>query len=311
VIDFQVAYLRFPRGLAIVGAGLFGLLVLLLFGFLAAQAVGQFTDRLDAYVQKLNDVLRDLADWPFLRKLGVRADAQAGPLLGISEDTTRHLLTSLLGAIVDIISTGALVLVFMLFMLLGRHQGVRAPTSVLAEVENRVRYYLLKMVGLSALTGLLVGLTLAAFGVELAWAFGFLTFLLNFIPNVGSIIATLLPLPVIWLSPDLPIVARVLAVAAPGAIQFVIGSAIQPRVLGGALDLHPVAVLMALIFFGMIWGIVGAFLALPITGVIKIVLARIPATRPAAAVLAGDLTVLAQPAAAAASAATGQRAHGA
>jgi AI-2 transport protein TqsA len=81
-------------------------------------------------------------------------------------------------------------------------------------------------------------------------------------------------------------------VSLPAAIQFVIGNLIQPRAQGASLELHPVVVLMALVFFGMIWGMVGAFLATPITAVIKIVLERIPVTQPLAAAMAGDLDVL-------------------
>jgi AI-2 transport protein TqsA len=78
-------------------------------------------------------------------------------------------------------------------------------------------------------------------------------------------------------------------VAIPAALQFLIGSLIQPRIMGRSQKLHPVVILLALIFFGTIWGIVGAVLAVPITGVLKIALERIPATRLAAAWLEGNL----------------------
>jgi AI-2 transport protein TqsA len=58
------------------------------------------------------------------------------------------------------------------------------------------------------------------------------------------------------------------------------------------LDLHPVVIVLALIFFGMIWGLMGAFLATPITAVVRIIFERIPITRPLAAMLAGNLDVL-------------------
>src|SRR5208283_1287364 len=129
-------------------------------------------------------------------------------------------------------------------------------------------------------------------GVEFAWVFGLLAFLLNFVPSIGAIIASLLPLPVILLSPDMSLTAKVLAIVIPAAIQIVIGSFVQPRVQGHALDLHPVVIVLALIFFGMIWGLMGAFLATPITAVVRIIFARIPITRPLADMLAGNLDVL-------------------
>ncbi len=131
--------------------------------------------------------------------------------------------------------------------------------------------------------------------MEFAWVFALLAFFLNFIPSVGAIVASLLPLPVILLSPDLSIAVRVLAIVLPAIIHFVIGSFVQPKMQGSALDLHPVVIVLALIFFGMIWGVMGAFLATPITAVVRIILGRIPFTRPLAEMLAGNLDVLAEP----------------
>jgi AI-2 transport protein TqsA len=295
VIEFQVKYLRAPRGLALLGAGAVGLLSLLLLGYLTAVEVGVMTRHFEEY----RDRLAQLTDQavPALDGLGIHSRRGLDQARTIADGAGRQVLAALLGALTDLVSTGALVIVFMIFMLLGRAGPPYDPTSLLGEIEGRVRRYVVRMVGLSALTGLLVGLVLAALGVRFALVFGFLTFLLNFIPNVGSIIATLLPVPVVLLSPELSTAVQVLAVALPGAIQFLIGSLIQPRYYGDALDLHPVTVLLALVFFGTVWGIIGAFLAMPITGVIRIILGRIPATRPLAGLMAGDLEALTRPAA--------------
>ncbi len=183
-------------------------------------------------------------------------------------------------------------MMFVLFLLLGRKSGSRSSTNMLAEIETSVKRYIVSTIFLSTVTGLLLGLTLTLLGVEFAWVFGLLAFLLNFVPSVGAIIASLLPLPVILLSPDMSLTAKVLAVVVPAIIQFVIGSFVQPRVQGHALDLHPVVIVLALIFFSMIWGLMGAFLATPVTAVVRIIFARIPVTRPLAGMLAGNLDVL-------------------
>ena len=125
--------------------------------------------------------------------------------------------------------------------------------------------------------------------MELALVFGVLAFLLNFIPSIGSVISTLLPLPVIFLSEEMSDAAKVLAIAIPGGLQFAIGSILEPKVMGESLDLHPVVVLLGLIFFGMIWGIVGMILATPMVAVLRIVLERIEMTAPVGNVLAGRL----------------------
>ena len=152
--------------------------------------------------------------------------------------------------------------------------------------------YISETVFFAALTGILVGATLAILKVEFAWVFGFLTFLLNFIPTLGSLLAILLPLPMILIDSHMSVPAKILAVAIPATIQFIIGNVVVPKVQGKSLDLHPVTVMLALIFFGQTWGMVGAFLATPITAVIKIVFERIPATKPVADLLAGKLDFL-------------------
>ena len=139
---------------------------------------------------------------------------------------------------------------------------------------------------------MLVGTVLAILGIDLALVFGLLAFLLNFIPSVGSLIATLLPLPVVVVSPDISATTAVLAIAVPGTIQFAIGNVIEPKVMGDALDLHPVVILLALIFWGVLWGIVGMLLATPMTAVMKILFEKIELTAPIADLLAGRLDAL-------------------
>jgi AI-2 transport protein TqsA len=197
-------------------------------------------------------------------------------------------LEALAASAVGVLSGGGLVLIFVLFLLFGGRPGVRSEASLLGEIEARAQRYILQMVGFSALTGLLVWLALAAFGVDFAFAFGFIAFLLNFIPTIGPLLATVLPVPVVLLDPRLSVVEKVLALALPAAVQCAF-AVIQPRVQGKAQELHPVTTMAALVFFGSIWGVVGAALAVPVTGVIKIILSRVPTTRPVAEWMAGNV----------------------
>jgi AI-2 transport protein TqsA len=159
-------------------------------------------------------------------------------------------------------------------------------------VETRIKRYVLTMLVTSGITGVLVGLVLTVLKVRFGWMFGFLAFMLNFIPSIGSIIATILPLPVALIDPQLGIVSKVLVLAIPGGIQFVIGNLLQPKLMGESLHLHPVVVLLSLIFFGTIWGIIGMFLAAPITAVVMIFLQRFGYTRALADLAAGKTDML-------------------
>jgi AI-2 transport protein TqsA len=207
---------------------------------------------------------------------------------GVSQKTVDAVLSSLLTTLASVLSNGFLVLVYTMFLIAGRTwKKDAAAVGVWAAIEARIKRYIILKVGLCAVTGTIVGAVLGILGVKLAFAFGFFAFILNFIPSIGSIVATALPLPMVLVDPALSPAVRVLAIAIPGAVQFVVGNVIEPKLLGESLDLHPIAILSGLIFFGMVWGIVGMFVAAPILAVAKILCERGALTRPIAELLAG------------------------
>ena len=141
---------------------------------------------------------------------------------------------------------------------------------------------------MSLATGLLSGIIFTVFGVELALMFAILTVLFNFIPNVGSLIAMALPIPVLFL--QFGIGWEFFAVLILCSLtQMLIGNVIEPKWMGDSMDLHPITVLIGLMFWGLVWGIPGMFLAVPITAIIKIILARLEPTRGIAELLAGRI----------------------
>ena len=298
VITFQVARLRAPQPLAVAGAVLFAILMIVIIGIplgiLINKARPVFQQRLDQFVVSAAHVL-PLERFGFKSPLITPTPPPGTPTPAPSwpDQATNWLFSAIGSAVGEVtgVATGTLlVIIFTLFILLGR-RGERRQSSrgMRAEIEARVQLYISQMVLLSAIAGIAVGIVLAVLGVPFAPVFGFLAFLLNFIPTIGSIVATLLPLPIILLSPEMGLTAKTLAIAIPAAMQIYLGNAVQPRVLGNALDLHPIVVLISLIFWGMIWGVAGAFLATPMTAVLRIVLEKIPATRPLAELLAGRL----------------------
>ena len=134
------------------------------------------------------------------------------------------------------------------------------------------------------------------FDVQLAAGWGVLTFLLNFIPTVGSIIATIPPvvMAIIQFSPGLFKPAMVLFSLA--AIQITIGNIITPKVVGDRLGVSPVVILLSLLLWGMIWGIPGALLSTPIISIIKIVCENIPSLHSIAVLIGSGESVRKLPA---------------
>jgi len=321
-IDIQMKWLHIPRRTAILTTVLFGCAVLALGALFVTKAANQIVDNKDVYGKQLRQGLVRvhgfISDW-YTRDPNDPdrpakdpndpdrpADdsnkpnslfANPNELIRILSDYVRRLLSDTASSIMSLIQNGLLVLIFMIFMIAGKGTHKAPEGSLWWEIEIRIKRYIITILVTSGITGILVGLTLSILGVQLGgvklgWMFGFLAFMLNFIPNIGSVIATFLPLPVALIDPELGIISKILVLAIPGTIQFVIGNLLQPKMMGESLDLHPVVVLMSLIFFGTLWGIIGMFLAVPITAVVKIFLQRFGYTRVIADLAAGKTDVL-------------------
>jgi AI-2 transport protein TqsA len=288
LIDFQMRYLRSPRWLAVLTTLIVGFLILYLLATLVTASVAQLSGNTESYQQQITVLWNRALDSLPLERFGLDPDNIAASLPFSPGQILGGALVGVTRALVDLVSKGFLVLVFLFFLLNGTSAAQSLP-DVWAEVAHKIQRYIVAKVMISAVTGVAVGSVLAMLGVDLALVFGLLAFLLNFIPSIGSVVATLLPLPVVIFSPELGTTAALLAILIPGVIQLVIGNVVDPLVMGESLDLHPVAIVVSLIFWGMIWGVVGMLLAAPIAAILKLLLERLELTRPLANLLAGRL----------------------
>lgn len=293
LLEFETETLRLPRTVAILLTMVMTFFVFALVAAFVSDSVRALAANAPSYEQKVSDLV-DLA----LSVLPYEGDAVKQrviePFQEISAGTVTIVLRQLTSQVTSVLSRSFLVLMFVLFLLIGSSGAPGSPTGVWLEIISRVKRYVIVKGLVSATTGTLVGVTLWALGVDLAFVFGLLAFMLNIIPSVGSVIATLLPLPMVIVSPETSVLTAVLAITIPGTIQIVIGNMIEPKIMGESLDLHPATVLMSLIFWGMLWGIVGALLAVPMTAVLKILLERLEPTRPFAEIMAGRLPAATQ-----------------
>lgn len=286
LIDLQILKLRFPRPLAIASTLLLGLVLFSLLWWLVASSVAEMQSNVSEYQENLEQLLTDVSD-----KLDIDRDRLLEPLTKFRDQDLGAIVVTTMGETMSILSQGFLVLIFTVFMLLGRDVQTSPTDDFQGEVESKVQRYLIVKVGVSSLTGAMVWIILHLLGVPLAMVFGLLSFMLNFIPNIGSAIACLLPLPIVLVSPDISSASKVLAIALPAAVQFTVGNVIEPKMMGKSLDLHPVAVLGALIFWGMLWGMPGMLMAAPMTSVAKILFGQWEITQPIADLLAGNIGV--------------------
>ncbi len=286
LIDVQTRW-RIPLPLAVASAVIFSVLLLTLVGIIVSVSVTRLVGNVALYQQQIGVLISNALDRLPLEQLGI----DESYLLGQMPSQVGAALLGTGNALIDILSNGFLVVVFVIFLLIGR--SGQAPTSaLLEEVEERVKRYVGVKFLISLATAFSVGTVLQLLGIPFALMFGLLVFLLNFIPSVGSVIATLMPLPVVLVQPEISTASAVLAIALPGAIQITLGNFIEPKIYGESLDLHPVVTLMSLVLWGTLWGVVGMFLAAPMAAVIKIFLARLEHTAPIAEAMGGRLDAL-------------------
>ena len=170
------------------------------------------------------------------------------------------------------------VMLFVLYLLYEQNRGSspNSPNStsrLRQEIDDQIQRYLTLKLLISAVVGGCVWLLLGPIlRVRMSHLFALFTFILNFIPNAGPLVATLLPLPVVILDPSLMPVSKVLSIVGPVFIHAVVGNVVEPQVFGASLELHPVTVLLALAFWYLVWGSAGAILSVPITASLRIVL---------------------------------------
>ena len=131
---------------------------------------------------------------------------------------------------------------------------------------------------MSLLTGILTYFILLAFDVDFPILWAFLTFLLNYIPYIGSFIATLLPA-VFAIFQFQSLLIFVWIFLAVQAVQIAVGNILEPKIMGRTLNLSPLGVLVALAFWGIIWGVLGMIVSVPITSILVITASRIPTLR--------------------------------
>jgi AI-2 transport protein TqsA len=167
--------------------------------------------------------------------------------------------------------------------------GAFGPAAIEAagDVASRLQTYMLVRFGMSVLTGLGFWAFTALYGLDLAREWGVIAFVLNFIPFIGSFVATLLPT-IFAAAQYQSLSSAVWVFLGLNVVQFVVGSYIEPRVAGRAVSVSPFMVLFAVFFWGMLWGIAGAFIGVPILIALVGLCARSSSTRGIAIALSAD-----------------------
>ena len=283
ILDFLTRK-KIPRAISILFIVIFSFFIIYLLGLLFYSSGKTFASEFPKYGQKIGSILASIQEqlkltFPKLESVGWVEQLDINRIGGF--------LLSSLGPFFSFIALLFLVFIFLIFILAGRGNiKVKIEKSfnkerssqiidVIQKIDNQIQKYLAIKTIVSFVTGVLATVVLMIFGVDFAIVFGFFTFILNYVPNIGSIIATALPLTVaVFQFETLWPAFWILIIL--GLIQMIIGNFIEPRVMGEGLGLSTLVVLFFLFFWGWMWGIAGMILAVPTAATIKIVCDNIP-----------------------------------
>lgn len=208
-----------------------------------------------------------------------------------------NILSKIISAITGLFGDAFTVLLYLVFLLLEEpffpkklknmypdKERYEHMNNLVNKIDFSIGNYIALKTVVSLLTGFLSYFALLFIGIDAPLFWAFLIFILNFIPTIGSLIATLFPT-VFALLQFGEITPAVLVLAIVGSIQLIVGNFIEPRLMGNTLNISPLVVFLTLSLWGVMWGVTGMLLSVPITVILIIIMSEFPGTQPLAVLL--------------------------
>jgi predicted PurR-regulated permease PerM len=268
---------RVPTGASVALVVLLMLGVLGGVGLLVGSSLTQLNEAVPKYQARLEEILVAMTDWLQAKGFDVSEKRltsafDPGVIMGLVSGTLSSLAETLSNIVLVILTVTFILLEVTGFPAKARAAmgDADADLSRFARVARDVKRYLAYKSVVSLVTGVLAGVWTAVLGVDFPVLWGLLAFLLNYIPNLGSILAAIPPV----LLAMLEFGAWRAGLVGLGylAINMSLGNLVEPMVMGRRLGLSTLVVFVSLIFWGWLWGPVGMLLSVPLTMVVKILL---------------------------------------
>jgi AI-2 transport protein TqsA len=287
--------IRIPRALAIVLlVSAIVMLAVLLLAYLGTS-LNELARTLPQYRSSLIAPLSSLEPW--LQRVGIQVSVEE-VVKYIDPNAAMTLITNLLTRLSNAMTSIFLLLLTVVFMLLEvpqlptkLQQLMAHPVEGMNAIQralDSVTHYLVLKTAISLVTGLVVWGMLSLLSVRFAFVWGLLAFALNYIPNIGSVLAAIPPVAQVLVFSGL--YDALLVVALYLAVNMLFGNILEPRIMGRGLGLSTLVVFVSLIFWGWLLGPVGMLLSVPLTIIVKIALEQSQGGR-SIAFLLGDVSV--------------------
>jgi predicted PurR-regulated permease PerM len=209
-----------------------------------------------------------------------------------SEFDMGTIVTQVVIVVKDIAGGAGIITVYVIFILMEYHffdrkvvalfqteAGKESARQILKKIGSQIQSYLRIKTLISLVTALAAYLIMRLVGVDFAEFWAFCIFFLNYIPTIGSIIATIFPCLLTLLQFD-SLWPFAIVTTSLVSIQFIIGNIIEPRIMGSHFNLSGLVILLSLMVAQEMWGVVGMLLSVPLLMIIMIILSNFPATRP-------------------------------
>ncbi|MEA3371883.1 MAG: AI-2E family transporter [Campylobacterota bacterium] len=252
------------------------ILLITLVGKLIGSSVHDFNSNIDFYTDQLSIYYHSFVQ--IASKIGIEISVDELSAM-INSKQIMSFASNIMQSIGSMFTNGFVVLLTIIFMLLESKNfkskiefasNNTTAISHMKKITSQIKEYMVLKAIISAFTGLVVWIALVIVGTDYAFLWAVVAFLFNFIPNIGSIIAAV---PAVLLTlVQLGALSSVVVAVVYVAINVVIGSVVEPRVMGKGLGLSTLVVFLSLIFWGWLLGIVGMLLSIPLTIMVKIIL---------------------------------------
>jgi len=250
---------------------------------LLGTSLNDFTSNLPNYQKLLQDNAANF--FAFLEEKGIALSGQA-ILERFDPGAAMSLTSTILSGLGSVLSNALLILLMVVFMLLEgtifNHKlsqifgGKKEKIDQIDSFSKTVKRYMLIKTGTSLATGMIATIWLSIIGVDYPLLWGFLTFLFNYVPTIGSIIAAVPPTLLALI--QMGFFSAFLTGIGYIVINLIVGSFLEPRFMGKGLGISTLLVILSLIFWGWVFGPIGMVLSVPLTMTIKIALSNFEKT---------------------------------
>ena len=287
VVNYMTRF-KVPRFLAVILTLFLAVCALTLVGTVVLQSLSSFQDQFPKYEDQIRQMIAQAKQLSRLDYGPINRDRVLAELGKLSLSS---FVGSTMASFLSFLTYFVFTLVFAVFFMAGSH---RLPDKIrrafpperaqginwaLESISQQFQRYILAKTLTSFITGGMMIIVCLLFGVDFPITWGFFTFLLNYIPTVGVLIASIPP-PVIALIQHGTWVTPIWIIAVLIAVMMTLGNVIEPKILGESVNLSPLVTLFAIILWGWLWGPVGMLLSVPITAMIKFTCDHVEELRP-------------------------------